>query len=225
MRSKRYQDLSKQVDKETTYSAEDAIKLVKETATTKFDASIELHARLGIDPKKGDQQVRGAVILPHGSGKVKKIAVFATGDQAKAGKEAGADIVGDAELIAEIKKSGKCDFGIALATPDMMKNLAVIARILGTKGLMPSPKNETVVPDVKKAVEELKKGKLNFKNDDTANVHVTIGKASFDDAKLLENFQTFVEVLKKAKPESAKGIFIKKLVLASSMGPSVRVTA
>ena len=223
MRSKRYQDSSQQVDKDTTYSAEDAIKLAKATATTKFDASIELHARLGVDPKKGDQQVRGAVILPHGSGKVKKMAVFATGDQAKAAKEAGADIVGDADLIAEIKKTGKCDFEIALATPDMMKNLAVIARILGTKGLMPSPKNETVTPDIKKAVDELKKGKLNFKNDDTANIHVTIGKASFDDAQLLENFQAFLDVLKKAKPETAKGVFIKNLVLTSSMGPGIKI--
>lgn len=225
MRSKRYQNLSEQVDKDTTYSAEDAIKLAKATATTKFDASIELHARLGIDPKKGDQQVRGAVILPHGSGKVKKIAVFATGAQAKVAKEAGADIVGDTELIEEIKKTGKCDFEIALATPDMMKDLAVIARVLGTKGLMPSPKNETVVQDVKTAVEELKKGKLNFKNDDTANIHVTIGKASFDESKLLENFQAFLDVLKRAKPETAKGIFIKNLALTSSMGPSIRVTA
>src|SRR3989339_1988189 len=186
MRSKRYMELSAKIDKNTAYPPEEAIKLVKETASVKFDPSVEIHVRLGIDPKKGDQQIRGTVVLPHGSGKNKKIVVFATGEKAKDAKEAGADIVGAEELIEEIKKTGKCDFEIAVATPDMMKSLAVVARILGTKGLMPSPKNETVTMDIKKTVEELKKGKIAFRNDDTANLHVTIGKASFDAAKHLE---------------------------------------
>ena len=211
------------VDKNKTYTPEEAINLAKETATVKFDPSVEIHVRLGIDPKKGDQQIRGTVVLPHGIGKSKKIAVFATGDKAKDAKEAGADIVGAEELIEEIKKTGKCDFDIAVATPDMMKALAVIARTLGTKGLMPSPKNETITADVKKTVGELKKGKIAFRNDDTANLHVTIGKASFEDAKLLENFNAFIEALEKNKPESSKGKLIRNATMNSTMGPAVKL--
>jgi large subunit ribosomal protein L1 len=223
MRSKRYADLAAKIDKTKAYSPEEAIKLTKETATVKFDPSMEIHIRLGIDPKKGDQQIRGTVVLPHGIGKSKKIAVFATGDKAKDAKEAGADIVGAEELIEEIKKTGKCDFDIAVATPDMMKALAVIARTLGTKGLMPSPKNETITADVKKTVGELKKGKIAFRNDDTANLHVTIGKASFEDAKLLENFNAFIEALEKNKPESSKGKLIRNATMNSTMGPAVKL--
>ncbi|MBI5254290.1 50S ribosomal protein L1 [Candidatus Falkowbacteria bacterium] len=223
MRSKRYTEQSIKIDKNKLYSAEEAIKLVKETSNIKFDASIEVHVRLRIDPKKGDQQIRGTVVLPHGSGKSKKIVVFATGEKAKEAQEAGADIVGDEELIEQIKKTGKCDFEIAVATPDMMKPLTVIARILGTKGLMPIPKNETITVDIKKTVTELKKGKIAFRNDDTANLHVIIGKVSFDDTKLLENFNVFKESLEKCKPESLKGKLIHNAVMNATMGPGIKL--
>ncbi|MFH0814547.1 MAG: 50S ribosomal protein L1 [Candidatus Falkowbacteria bacterium] len=223
MRSKRYTEQSTKIDANKLYSPEEAIKLVKETSTIKFDASIEIHIRLGIDPKKGEQQIRGTVVFPHGSGKSKKIVVFATNEKAKEAKEAGADIVGAEELIEEIKKTGKCDFEIAVATPDMMKQLAVIARILGTKGLMPSPKNETITLDIKKTVTELKKGKIAFRNDDTANLHVMIGKVSFDDAKLLENFNVFKEALEKCKPESSKGKLVRNAVMNATMGPGIKL--
>jgi large subunit ribosomal protein L1 len=223
MRSKRYTKTMTKVDKNKTYTPEEAIKLAKETATVKFDPSVEIHVRLGIDPKKGEQQIRGTVVLPHGSGKSLKIVVFATDEKAKDAKEAGADIVGAEELIEEIKKTGKCDFDVAVATPDMMKPLAAIARILGTKGLMPSPKNETITADVKKTVNELKKGKIAFRNDDTANLHTIIGKASFDAAKLLENFNVFLEALNKSKPESSKGKFIRNAVMNTTMGPGIKL--
>ena len=215
--------MSAKIDTTKSYSIEEAVKLAKEIATTKFDASVELHFRLGIDPKKGEQQVRGTIVLPHGTGKSKKIAVFADGDKVKEAKDAGADIVGGQELIDEIKKTGKVDFEVAVATPDMMKNLAAVAKVLGPRGLMPSPKNETITMNVKKVIEELKKGKIAFKNDDTANLHQVIGKASFDEAKLIENCKTFIEAINKAKPEATKGTFIKSLTLATSMGPGIKI--
>lgn len=211
-------------DRLKTYSIEEALEIVKKLTKTKFDASIEVHFRLGINTKKGDQQVRGAVSLPNGTGKTIKIAAFVSPENEKAAKAAGADFVGSDELVAEIKKTEKTDFQVAIAEPAMMKNLAVIAKILGTRGLMPSPKNDTVTTNPVKAIEELKKGKISFKNDDTANVHTVIGKASFDTKKLVENYQTLLDTIKKAKPAASKGTFIKNVSIASSMSAGVKVS-
>ncbi len=222
-RSKRYQALIKKIDRTKAYSIGEAIKLIKETGTAKFDSSVEIHLRLGIDPKKSDQQIRGAVSLPHGTGKTKTVAAFISPDKEKEAKEAGADIIGGQDLIDKIKKTGKTEFDIAVATPDLMPKLAVIARVLGPRGLMPSPKNETITTNLKKTIGELKKGKVNFKNDDTGNIHQVIGKISFTDQQLMENYQSLIEAMKKTRPSSAKGIFIQNVTLASSMGPGVRV--
>ncbi|MBI3626705.1 50S ribosomal protein L1 [Candidatus Uhrbacteria bacterium] len=223
--SKRYDAAAKLVDPKRSYGPAEAVELAKKTANTKFDSSIELHANLGIDPKKGDQQVRGSIDLPHGTGKTKKVAVFCGPDKEKEAQEAGADVIGGKELIDEIKKTGKFDFEVAVATPAMMKDLAAVAKILGPKGMMPSPKNETVTEKIKDTVTKLKKGKITFKNDDTANIHLMIGKASFDSTKLLENLNACIDAIKKAKPSSSKGVYMKTLVLTSSMGPAVKVSA
>ncbi len=225
MHGKRYKEAKKLIDVKKTYSPEEAMELVKKTATTKFDATVELHVRLGIDPKKGEQQVRATLSLPHGTGgAAKKVAAFVSGEKEKEAKEAGADMVGGEDLIAEIAKSGKCDFDIAVATPDMMPKLAKVAKILGPKGLMPNPKTETVGTNVAKMVSELKKGKLAFKADDGGNIHVPIGKASFDAVKLVENAAAVVEALKRLKPPSSKGIYLKLVVVASAMGPAIKVS-
>jgi large subunit ribosomal protein L1 len=206
------------------YTIDEAIELVKKMAPEKFDGSVEVHARLGIDPRKGDQQVRTAVSLPHGTGKTVKVCAFVSPDKEEACKNAGADIVGGEDLIAEIKASEKTDFQVAVAEPAMMRHLAQIAKILGTRGLMPSPKNETVTPNPAKAVEELKKGKVSFKNDDTGNVHVIIGKVSFDSQKLKENFTAFIDMVKKVKPTTSKGVYLKNISIASSMGKGIKIT-
>ena len=206
------------------YTPEEAIALLKSAKKAKFDESVELHMRLGIDPKQGDQQVRGTVTLPYGAGKTKRIAVFAEGGKELEAKEAGADIVGGQEIIEKIRQTGAIDFDIAVATPEMMKNLATIAKILGPKGLMPSPKNETVTPNIGRTVTEIKKGKIAFKNDDTGNVHQIIGKVSFNDQQIMDNLNTFVEALRRAKPASAKGIYIKSATLATTMGPGVSIS-
>ncbi len=220
-RSKRYKELASKVDKKKEYSLDEAIKLVKETSQTKFDSSVEVHIRLGIDPKKGEQMVRSSAILPHGTGKTKKVAVFCENEKAAQG----ADIVGDEEMIKKIISSGKVDFDVAIAVPSMMKKLAAAAKVLGPKGLMPSPKAGTVVAEDKLAqvIEEIKRGKVNFRNDDTGNVHQIIGKASWEEAKLKENFEAFIEAVAKARPAATKGSYIKSVYLASTMGPSVKV--
>lgn len=210
-------------DRLKSYPIEEALEIVRKLTKTKFDASVEVHFRLGINTKKGDQQVRGAVSLPNGTGKTIKVAAFVSPENEKAVKAAGADFVGSDELIAEIKKTEKTDFSVAIAEPLMMKNLAVIAKILGTRGLMPSPKNDTVTTNPVKTVEELKKGKISFKNDDTANVHTVIGKMSFDNKKLIENYAALLEVIRKAKPTASKGTFIKNISIASSMSAGVKV--
>ncbi|HQB51044.1 MAG TPA: 50S ribosomal protein L1 [bacterium] len=212
------------VEKTKTYSLVEAMELVKKTNTVKFDSSVEVHLRLGIDPRKGDQQVRGAVSLPHGTGKTVRIAAFVSTENEAAVKAAGADLVGGDELIEEIRKTEKTDFQVAVAEPALMRNLAVIAKILGTRGLMPSPKNETVTTDPAKAVAELKKGKVSFKNDETANIHVAIGKVSFENDKLAENFQALVDAIKKSKPAASKGAYIKGAIICSTMGPGIRVS-
>lgn len=211
-------------DKNKTYSIAEAIELCQKLKKTKFDPSIEAHFRLGINPKKGDQQVRSAISLPNGTGKTVKVAAFVSPDKEKAVKEAGADLVGGEDLIEEIKRTEKTDFQIAIADMEMMKSLAKIAKILGTRGLMPSPKNETVTNNPVKAVEELKKGKISFKNDDTGNVHAIIGKASFEAPKLVENLNVLIEAIKKAKPTSSKGVYIKGLSINSTMGPGIKIS-
>ncbi len=212
-----------ELDKLKKYPLLEAIQLSKSLSKAKFDASVEVHFRLGIDPKKGDQQIRSAVSLPHGTGKTVRVAAFVSPDKEKEAKEAGADLIGNEDLIAEIKKTEKTDFDVAVAEPLMMRNLAQIAKILGTRGLMPSPKNETVTPNPAKAIEELKKGKVSFKNDDTANIHVAIGKVSFEDKKLEENYNAILDAIKKLKPAKSKGIFFKNISMTSSMGPGVKI--
>lgn len=222
--SKRMTAVKSEIDVNKVYSIEEALALVKKTSTVKFDASVEVHARLSIDPKKGDQQVRSTVVLPHGTGKTRTVAAFVGSNDEKAAKEAGADFIYGEDDIKKIKDTGKVEFEIAVATPEMMPKLAVAAKVLGPKGLMPNPKTGTVDSNIKKIIEELKKGKAAFKNDDGANIHIAIGKISFDDAKLKENYEAFMEALRKAKPNSAKGAYIKSIFLTSSMGPSVKVS-
>lgn len=212
------------VDKTKTYSVDEAIALVKQTSTVKFVASVEVHAQLGIDPAKSDQQIRTTVSLPHGTGKSKKIAAFVGANNEKAAEEAGADFIYGEEDIKKIKDGLlKVEFDIAVATPEMMPKMAVAAKVLGPKGLMPNPKTDTVSPDVKKMITELKKGKAAFKNDEGANIHQIIGNVGFTDAQLKENFVAFLDAVKRVKPNSTKGTYIKSLYLASSMGPSVKV--
>ena len=221
--SKRFKEVSQKVDRSKVYFLDEALKLLKETSTVKFDASVEAHIRLGIDIKKSEQTVRASVVLPHGTGKAKKVAAFVLADKEKEAKLAGADIIGGKDLIEKIKKDGKCDFEVAVAVPEIMKDLAVIAKTLGQKGLMPNPKTGTVTSDIKKAVSELKKGKQNYKNDDSGNVHLMLGKTSFSEEQLKENFMAFLDSLKKSKPESLKGTFIRSITIASSMGPGIKV--
>jgi len=221
--SKRFVGIRAKIDRNRVYPLDEAIKLIKETATTKFDSTVEVAVRTGIDPKKSEQQIRTTVLLPHGTGKKIKIAVVAPPDKQKEAKAAGAEIVGGEELIDEIAKTQKIKFDILITVPEMMKDMAKVAKILGPKGLMPNPKSETVTPNIKKAVEELSKGKITFRNDDTGNIHLAIGKASFDENKLKENYQTFIEALNKVKPASVKTNFIKKITLSSTMGPGLKV--
>jgi len=220
-RGKKYKGVMEKIEKNKLYSLEEAIKIVKENKIANFDESVEVHVKTNIDPKKGDQQLRGSVVFPHGTGKTKRIAVITT-TKAKEAKEAKADVVAGIELIEDIKK-GKIDFDILVATPEMMPKLASIAKILGPKGLMPNPKTDTVTDKIKEAVEMLKKGKMSFKNDNTGNVHQVIGKASFSEAQLKENFDSLIEALEKAKQEAVKGKLIAKAVLCSTMGPGLQV--
>lgn len=223
MPGKKYQESQKLIDAKKAYSIEEAVELVKQTSKAKFDATVELHLKLGIDPKKGEQGVRGTLTLPHGTGKSKKVAAFVSAEKEADAKAAGADIVGGEELIKEIVASGKADFDVAVATPDMMPKLAKAAKILGPKGLMPNPKTDTVGGNIKKMIEEQKAGKLSFKNDDGGNLHVAVGKVSFDSAKLVENLNTLLEVIKKSRPASSKGVFIQNAVLTSTMGPAIKL--
>jgi large subunit ribosomal protein L1 len=205
------------------YPLAEALALLSSLPKAKFDESVELHVRLGIDPAKSDQTVRTVLTLPHAAGKAKKIAVFTTASHEAEAKEAGADLVGGKDLITEIIKTKQCNFDIAVATPDIMKELAPAARILGPKGLMPTPKNETITTNLSKTLGELKRGKTTLKNDDGGNVHVTIGKRSWDTAKLSENLSALLLTIQKARPTSAKGVFIKSATLCSTMGPAIRI--
>lgn len=221
--SKRLKEAKTKVDREKLYSLAEAIKLLKETSTVKFDASVEVHLRLGIDPKKTDQAVRASFVLPNGCGKTKKIAAFVTPDKEKDARAAGADIVGGKDLIEKIKKDGKCDFEVAIAVPEIMRDLSAIAKTLGQKGLMPNPKTGTVTADVKRAIEEIKKGKVDFKSDDGGNIHIMAGKVSFSEANLKENISAFLDTVKKVKPDSVKGTYLESMVISSSMGPGIKV--
>ena len=221
-KGKKYVEAAKLVDRTQTYSVQEAIELVKKTNTTKFDATVEVAFRLGVDPKKADQQIRGAVVLPNGTGKTQRVLVFAKGEKAKEAEAAGADYVGDADYINKIQQ-GWFEFDVIVATPDMMGEVGKLGRVLGPKGLMPNPKTGTVTFDVQKAVNEIKAGKVEYRVDKAGNIHVPIGKVSFEDAKLVENFKTIADTLQKAKPAAAKGTYMKNATVASTMGPGVRV--
>jgi len=222
-RSKRYVANLEKIEKNRAYSKEEAVKLVKETSNSKFDGTVEVAMNLNLDTKKNDQQLRGAVVLPHGTGKSKTILVLAKGDQAKAAREAGAEFVGDVDMIEKIEKEQWFDYDVIIATPEMMPMLGKIGKLLGPKGLMPNPKTGTVTVDTAKAVEETKKGKVNYRTDSFGNVHAAIGKASFEDAKLVENLDAFVEAIMKVKPSTVKGNYVKNISITSTMGPGVKV--
>ncbi len=222
-RGKRYNELKKLVNPKQLYSPADAVELVKKTSNTKFDSTIEVHINLGIDVKKGEQQVRSTIIFPHSIGKTKRVAAIVAPAKEAEAKEAGADIVGGEDLIAEIAQKGKVDADVVVATPDMMAKMSKVAKVLGPIGLMPNPKTDTVGPNVKKMVEEIKKGKVSFKNDTSANIHQAIAKASLDAAKITENLNVLVEAVKKNKPASAKGSYLKSVTITSTMGPGIHI--
>jgi len=221
---KRYNDAIKQIDRTKLYTPEEAVRLVKELATAKFDETIEMHFRLGIDPRHADQQLRNTVILPHGLGKEVRILVFAEGEAARIAQEAGADIVADDEIINKIN-DGWVEFDVALAVPEMMRKIGKLGRVLGRRGLMPSPKSGTLVQpeDLAEAIREARAGRLEFRNDRTANVHVPIGKASFEYQKLYENMVAMIDAIRRNKPSGAKGTYIKRIVITSTMGPAIRI--
>ena len=220
---KKYVEASSKVDKNATYNVKDAVKLVKETSTTKFDSTVEIAIKLNIDSKKADQQLRGSLVLPHGTGKTKKILVIAKGDAATAAKAAGADFVGDTDMIEKIEKENWFDYDVIVATPDMMPLLGKIGKVLGPKGLMPNPKTGTVTPNVEKAVNDIKGGMVEYKNDQFGNIHSIIGKASFDNKKLEENLLYVINTIAKAKPASVKGAFIDNISISSTMGPGIKL--
>ena len=222
-RSKRYVANLEKIEKNRAYSKEEAVKLVKETSNSKFDGTVEVAMNLNLDTKKNDQQLRGAVVLPHGTGKSKTILVLAKGDQAKAAREAGAEFVGDMDMIEKIEKEQWFEYDVIIATPEMMPMLGKIGKLLGPKGLMPNPKTGTVTVDTAKAVEEVKKGKVNYRTDSFGNVHAAIGKSSFEDSKLVENLDAFVEAIMKVKPSTVKGNYVKNISITSTMGPGVKV--
>lgn len=221
-KGKKFLEAQKLVDRTTAYSVEEAIELVKKTNFAKFDATVEVAFRLGVDTRKNDQQIRGAVVLPHGTGKTQKVLVFAKGEKAKEAEAAGADFVGDADLINKINQSW-FEFDVIVATPDMMGEVGKLGRVLGPKGLMPNPKTGTVTFDVEKAVNEIKAGKVEYRADKAGNVHVPVGKVSFDNEKLVENFATMYDTMLKAKPAAAKGTYVKNVSVTSTMGPGVKV--
>ena len=222
-RGKKYLEVSKLVEKNKLYTKEEAVKLVKQTSVTNFDSSVELALKLNLDTKKADQQLRGALVLPNGTGKNKKVLVIAKGDKAAQAKEAGADYVGDTDMLEKIEKENWFDFDTIIATPDMMPALGKLGKVLGPKGLMPNPKTGTVTMDVKKAVEEVKKGRAEYRTDSYGNVHVLVGKVSFDEAKLVENINAFVSLIVKTKPSVVKGKYIQNISISSTMGPGVKI--
>jgi large subunit ribosomal protein L1 len=222
MAGKKYQDAAKLIDREKQYEPEEAIALVKQAAKANFDETVDVAVRLGVDSKKQDQAVRGVVVLPHGTGKTRKVLVFAKGEKAKEAEAAGADYVGDQDMINKIQQ-GWLDFDVCVATPDMMSEVGKLGRILGGKGLMPNPKAGTVTFDVGKAVQEIKAGKIEFRLDRGGQIHAPIGKVSFEAEKLVENLRALIDALNRAKPASSKGVYLKSIAVSSTMGPSVRV--
>ncbi len=223
-KGKKYVQALELIEKGKAYTKEEAIELVKKTSTSKFDGSVEVAINLNLDTKKTDQQLRGAIVLPNGTGKTKRVLVLTkNADQAKAAKEAGADFVGEADLVDKIQKENWLDFDIIIATPEMMPMLGKLGKVLGPRGLMPNPKTGTVTTDVTKPIEEVKKGRIEYRTDSYGNVHAIIGKVSFDAKKLVENLQAFVTVIVKSKPQTAKGTYIKNISVSSTMGPGVKV--
>jgi len=224
-RGKKYKEAAKLIDRKVLYDPEEAVELVKKTSYEKFDATIECHLRLGVDSRHADQQVRGAIVLPHGTGKSVRVLVIAKGDKAAEAQAAGAEYVGDEDMINKIQSENWFDFDVMVATPDMMGLVGRIGRVLGPKGLMPNPKAGTVSMDIKKAVEEIKAGKIEYRLDRANIIHVPIGKASFDANKLVDNFKTLVDAVVKARPAAAKGTYLKSVVITSTMGPGIKVNA
>ena len=221
-KSKKMQEALKKVDATKAYSVEEAVALAKDTNIAKFDATVEVAYKLNVDPKKADQQIRGAVVLPNGTGKTQTVLVFAKGEKAKEAEAAGADFVGDDDMVAKIQ-GGWFDFDVVVATPDMMATVGKLGRVLGPKGLMPNPKTGTVTMDVTKAVEEVKAGKVTYRVDKAGNIHVPIGKVSFDNEKLVENFKAFNETIQKAKPATAKGTYVTNLTITTTQGVGIKV--
>ena len=222
-RGKKYKDSAKLIDRSVQYDAQEGMELVCKTASAKFDETVELHVKLGVDSRHADQQVRGAIVLPHGTGKTVRVLVFAKGDKADAAREAGADYVGDMDMVEKIQKENWFDFDVVVASPDMMGVVGRLGKVLGPKGLMPSPKAGTVTPDVAKAVKEVKAGKIEYRLDKTNIIHCPIGKVSFGAEKLVENYSALMGAIDKAKPAAAKGQYIKSCVAAATMGPGVKM--
>ena len=222
-RGKKYQESAKLIDKSAQYEAAEGMDLICKTAKAKFDETVELHVKLGVDSRHADQQVRGAIVLPHGTGKTVRVLVFAKGDKADAAREAGADYVGDMDLVEKIQKENWFDFDVVIASPDMMGVVGRLGKVLGPKGLMPSPKAGTVTPDVAKAVQESKAGKIEYRLDKTNIIHCPIGKVSFGADKLYENYSALIGAIIKAKPAASKGQYIKSCVAAATMGPGVKM--
>ncbi|MDR3590013.1 MAG: 50S ribosomal protein L1 [Negativicutes bacterium] len=219
---KKYQEAAKLIEIDKLYDPEEAVEVVKKTASAKFDETVEVAVRLGVDPKHADQQVRGAVVLPYGTGKTKRVLVFAKGEKSKEAETAGADFVGAEDMVEKIQ-GGWTDFDVAVATPDMMGMVGRLGKILGPKGLMPNPKVGTVTMDVTRAINEIKAGKIEYRTDKAGNIHAPIGKVSFDSNKLLQNFQTLVDTLIKVKPTGAKGQYVRGITLSTTMGPGVKI--
>ena len=224
-RGKKYKESAKQIDRALLYDPQEGLDLICKTASAKFDETVELHVKLGVDSRHADQQVRGAIVLPNGTGKTARVLVFAKGDKADAAREAGADYVGDMDMVEKIQKENWFDFDVVVASPDMMGVVGRLGKLLGPKGLMPSPKAGTVTPDVAKAVKEVKAGKVEYRLDKTNIIHCPIGKVSFGAEKLYENYTALVGAIIKAKPAAAKGQYIKSCVAASTMGPGVKLNA
>ena len=223
-RGKRYNEAVSKVEKAKLYTKEEAVKLVRETSNSKFDGTVEVAMHLNVDPKKADQQLRGAIVLPNGTGKDKKVLVIAKGDAAKAAKEAGADFVGDVDMLEKIEKENWFGFDTLIATPETMPLLGKLGRVLGPKGLMPNPKTGTVTNDVVKAINDVKAGRVEYRTDSFGNIHGIIGKASFDEEKLLGNLDAFVSTIIKLKPATVKGEFVKNISISSTMGPGIKVS-
>ena len=222
-RGKKYVEAAKLVDRATLYDVNEAVSIVKKASSAKFDETVEAHIRTGCDGRHADQQIRGAVVLPHGTGKNVRVLVFAKNDKADIAKEAGADYVGAEELIPKIQNEGWLDFDVVVATPDMMGVVGRLGRVLGPKGLMPNPKAGTVTMDVTKAIQEIKAGKIEYRLDKTNIIHVPIGKASFTEEQLADNFQTLIDAINKVKPAAVKGQYLKSVTIAPTMGPGVRL--